>query len=86
MPSALSTPPWASGLVLTCLSHSTWAAHSGRDSGGDRLGIRRPSTAMFFGALQTSCTSFIDPLLAHRIWPSRCHRNSAALPALGCVL
>ncbi|KAJ7099401.1 hypothetical protein B0H15DRAFT_797061 [Mycena belliarum] len=49
MLSALSLPPWASGSVVTCLSHSTWAAHSGRDSGGDKLGIGRTSTTMLFG-------------------------------------
>ncbi|KAJ7069074.1 hypothetical protein B0H15DRAFT_807238 [Mycena belliarum] len=48
MPSALSAPPWASGSVVTCLSHSTRAAHSSRDPWREGLGIERLLTTMFF--------------------------------------
>ncbi|KAJ7076178.1 hypothetical protein B0H15DRAFT_1006326 [Mycena belliarum] len=39
MPSALSPPSWASGMAVTCLSHSPLAAHSSRDLWREGLGI-----------------------------------------------
>ncbi|KAJ7076160.1 hypothetical protein B0H15DRAFT_805738 [Mycena belliarum] len=83
MPSALSPPSWASGMVVTCLSHSPLAAHSSRDFSWEGLGIGGALSMIFFSSAALPALGVWDPTpgaSAHVAFPGS---SSAALPALG---